>query len=411
MNRTEKRAALLKEAADLVTAAKAAVRGLTDDERATIEANLKAADELEKETAREKADSDMLAKLDALGGTEQKSGGEPNLGQKDPAAGAKSLGEFFAKSVTPAELGNLRNRKGFQVATPEFKAATDVHTTPQAFTDTVLQTVDTSFVRPYRRPLVSDLLGSGQLAGTSVKYMIEGPIEGAPTTVAHGAEKPQLHLGNPSFRVDFVTKIAAWWDMEDEMVEDLPFWVSEINGRGLRLLAEVEEQQLLRGDGVGSNLLGILRREGVQQITGAAPAQDVIYKGITAVQSATGLSADGLIIHPEDYQALRLSKDANGQYFGGGFFQNQYGNGGIAWQPDIWGLKTVVSAAAEKGKPIVGALKAATTVYRKGGIRVESTNSDRDKFTRDVVTTRIEERLALAVRNPAAIAVVTLPAA
>ena len=47
-------------------------------------------------------------------------------------------------------------------------------------------------------------------------------------------------------------------------------------------------------------------------------------------------------------------------------------------------------------------------MYRKGGVRVESTNSDQGKFTKDIVTTRIEERVALAVRIPAAVVKVTL---
>ena len=57
---------------------------------------------------------------------------------------------------------------------------------------------------------------------------------------------------------------------------------------------------------------------------------------------------------------------------------------------------------------MVGAFKASTTLYRKGGVRVESTNSDQGKFTKDIITTRIEERIALAVRMPAAIVKGTL---
>ena len=115
-------------------------------------------------------------------------------------------------------------------------------------------------------------------------------------------------------------------------------------------------------------------------------------------------------VNPLDYQNLRLNKDGNGQYFGGGYFQGEYGNGGILATPNVWGLNTVVSVAVPKGTAVVGALKQATTVYRKGGVRVESTNSDEGKFKTNVVTTRIEERIALAVRVPSAIVKVTLGA-
>ena len=195
------------------------------------------------------------------------------------------------------------------------------------------------------------------------------------------------------------------------MIEDLDFWVSEINNRGLYLLSMVEESQLISGDGTGSNVLGLLNRSGIQTELQAATgdnAQDAIFRALTKVQTATGLSADAIIINPADYQALRLSRDSNGQYFGGGFFSGEYGNGDVTFRPSLWGMNTVVSAAVPAKTVVVGALKAAATVYRKGGVRVESTNSDAGKFTKDIVTTRIEERIALAVRVPSAVVKVTL---
>ena len=41
-------------------------------------------------------------------------------------------------------------------------------------------------------------------------------------------------------------------------------------------------------------------------------------------------------------------------------------------------------------------------MYRKGGVRVEATNTHADNFTNNKVTVRAEERVALAVRYPAA---------
>ena len=77
--------------------------------------------------------------------------------------------------------------------------------------------------------------------------------------------------------------------------------------------------------------------------------------------------------------------------------------------PPVWGPgKTVVTTATAVGTAIVGAFRAGGTVYRKGGVRVEQTNSDLGKFTSNIITTRIEERVALAVRYPAAFVKVTL---
>jgi HK97 family phage major capsid protein len=297
---------------------------------------------------------------------------------------------------------------------PEVKAATDTQAIPASVAPWLTQ-LDTSIVRAFRRPVVSDLLGQGTIGANSnaVSYLVEGAIEGALATVAEGGAKPQFHIADPTTRTDALKKIAGFIKFTDEMSEDAAFWVSEINQRGLYLLALEEENQLLNGPGTGSSVLGLRNRSGIQTETAANRTDnaDAIYRGLDKVQTATGLTADGIVINPVDYQRLRLNKDGNGQYFGGGYFSGEYGNGGIDWQPPVWGMRTIVSAAVPAGTTLVGAFGTAATVYRKGGVRVESTNSHASDFTNNLITTRIEERLALAVRIPAAFVSITQSAA
>ncbi len=407
MNLKEKLAALLKSMQAIVDGAKALGRDLNDEEISSLETKNTEAAELKAQIVRQEKGAALIASVSELGSEVDE---EPEH-KKDPAAvQAKSLGEHFVKSVGLDTFRQFKSGDVKSVAAPEFKAATDPHTVPAAFAP-VLTQVDTGIVRAYRRPLVTDLFSTGTLSGNAVTYFVEGAVEGAFTTVAEGGQKPQLHIGDPTPVTDSLKKIAAWWDTSDEMIEDVDFWVSEVNNRGLYLLSLFEEQQILAGNGTGTNLLGVLNRSGIQteaQAASADSAQDTIFRAITKVQTATGLTADGIVINPADYQALRLSKDANGQYFGGGFFSGEYGNGGVTMQPPLWGLTTVVSSAVPAKTVAVGAFKAAGTVYRKGGVRVESTNSDQGKFTKNIVTTRIEERVALAVRMPLAVVKVTL---
>ena len=63
------------------------------------------------------------------------------------------------------------------------------------------------------------------------------------------------------------------------------------------------------------------------------------------------------------------------------------------------------------GTALVANFSQAATVYRKGGVRVESTNSHASDFTSNLVTIRAEERVALAVRQPLALVKVTTSAA
>lgn len=410
MNLREQRTAAIKAARAIVDSAKAENRDLTPEEQTTVKARTDEVGELDGKIK----SADLARSVMALPVPDDTKSDPDTV----PVNSAPTLGEHFARHVKTAEFGLLKAVSGYTVATPEWngpgKAATDPQLTTGAVFAPVLTTVDQTIVRTNRpAPVVADLLGTGSISGNAVSYFVEGAVEGAFTTVAEGAAKPQLHFADPTSVTDALKKIAAWFDMSDEMTEDLAFFVSEINNRALYLLAMFEDNQLLNGPGSGTTVRGLLNRSGIQTEVsaaggaGGADGAAALFRAMTKVQTATGLTADGLIVNPVDYQLMRLKQDGNGQYYGGGPFTGQYGVGGILQQPPIWGLRTVVSSAVAAGTAVVGAFAAAATVYRKGGIRVESTNSDAAKFTSNIITTRIEERVALAVRIPSAIVKVT----
>lgn len=405
MNLKDKRAAEVLAAQTIVDAAKAAGAALTVEQGESLDAHFKAIEKLDADIARDEKSAALFERVASIapGSTGEKA---EDRGEKSAA----TLGDHFVKSVGEKGFSQLRVKGGHSVAAPEFKAATDTHATSAAFAPWTTD-VDRTVVTGNRQRLtVADLLGVGTVSGNAITYFVESAFEGNFETVAEGGQKPQIHVADPTPVTDAIKKIAAWFDNTDEMIEDLPFWVSEINNRGLYQLALVEEAQLLNGAGTGSTVKGLLKRDGIQTETAAdnTDNEDAIFRAITKVQTATGLDADGIMINPADYQKIRLAKDLNGQYVGGGVFAGQYGTAGQAIQPPLWGLKTVVTAAVPAGTAVVGSFKQAGTVYRKGGVRVESTNSDGNKFTTNVVTTRIEERVGLAVRVPAAIVTVAL---
>lgn len=405
MNLKQQREAALKAAREIAELAKSEGRNLTDEETKTVDEHLAKADELAVEIKKADESQARMKRLAEI--KDPEADAAPAL-----ADGAKTLGDHFVKSVGD-RLSEVKGNGGrWSVSAPEFKAATDTQLVGSVF-DAVTTTVDTNIVPGNRRRLtVADLLGQGTLSGNAITYYVEGAMEGDYTTVAEGAAKPQIHFADPTPVTEALKKIAAFIKESDEMIEDLPFLASAINGRLLYQLGLFEENQILNGNGTGTNLTGLLNRSGIQTMgAGTDPKTgnpDTIFKAITAVQTGSGLDADGIIINPTDYQALRLSKDANDQYFGGGFFQGQYGNGGVSMQPPLWGVNTVVTPAIAAGTVLVGAFKASCTLYRKGGVRVESTNSDGDDFTTNRVTVRAEERVALADRVPAAQVKVTL---
>lgn len=402
--RLEQVKARLKELATKSTSA-----DLTDDENSEFDNLYEEAVQL-KETVAKAAKNDVrLGKIASLGSSEQ---GDDDGDDDDHA---KSLGEHFVKQAGK-RLVAIKGVSGASAAatewSPSIKANTD---TQMVGSGNVYVPYLTEFDRtivqePRPQLLLPDLLSSGTISGNTVQYLIEMGFEGAYGMVAEGGAKPQLHVADPDFRSDSLKKIAGFLKFTDEMIEDLPFIVTEINNRGLYELAVAVEDQLLNGDGTGQNVLGILNRSGVQTEAAASDADepDAIFRAIQKVSTASGLNADAIVINNLDYQDLRLRKDGNGQYFGGGFFQGQYGNSGVLETPPLWGLRTIVTPRITQGTVLVGAFRQAATFYTKGGIRVESTNSHATDFTSNLVTTRIERRIALAVRRPNAFVDVTL---
>ena len=424
----------LKQRAELLASAKSLIdqrqkenAELTDGDRGRLKEWADEIEGLDGKIEAAKADAGLVAKFkafqpgpDAPGAKSGDQGGE-----KDNRP-APTLGAHVIKSIFEPHGASLKSNPGTSLFAPEYGVEAEkapatqvVGTWEDPGEGPILTQYDRAIIRRLKRerPVIADLLGSGRIGnGTNaVSYLLENPlVEGGFGNVAEGGAKPQISFGLPSWETDAARKIAGHIKFSDEFIADLAFIKTEIDERLLYLLAMREEAQLLNGDGTGQNILGLLNRSGVQVEASANSGDDAdtIFRAMTKIATATELSADGLVIHPLDYQKFRLSKDANGQYFGGGFFEGQYGNGGgIAAQPPLWGLRTVVTPAVRVGSPLVGAFKQAATLYRKGGVQVDATNSHVDDFTNNLVTVRVEERVALAVRQPAGIVKVTLSTA
>lgn len=413
MKLKEKRAGLVKEANDLVAERKSAGAELSAEDRTKLQGLIDQVKGIDKDLEDIAKGAELKSALEGLGstetGTEIKGDGTGGDGK---ATEAKSLGDYFVKSI--GDNASVLSVRGGKFDAGEFKApATQTTTWPAGVP--ILTDYDKTIVQARReRPTIADLCGSGTISGNAISYFVEAAMQGGFATVAEGGAKPQISFDNPTAVVDALKKIAGWIDMTDEFIEDLGFLKSEIDTRLLYQLTMFEEAQLLSGNGTGQNLLGIRNRSGVQvqaAPTDAADNADAVFEAMTKVSTATSLTADALVIHPLDYQEFRLSKDGNGQYFGGGYFQGQYGNGSVLENPNLWGLRTVVTTAATQGEILLGAFRIGATVYRKGGVRVEATNTHADNFTNNKVTVRAEERVALAVRYPAAFVKVGLATA
>ncbi len=301
-------------------------------------------------------------------------------------AKARNLGENFVNFVKDSDHG-----KKFDLSAPAYtKAATDTQTSPAGAVD-FATTFDRNVVTAPRTPLViRDLFGAETISGSTLVYLVEGAIQGAPAVTAEGAEKPQIHFADPTPKTVSLAKIACHIKESDEYIDDYPFLASAINGRLLYELGLVEQNKLV------TDLLGT---SGIQTGSYAANATaadiaDAILQAAMDVQNGSGFDADAIVINPADWYTLRVARDGEQRYYGGGFF-------GAQNVPNLWGITVCVSTAVSAGTIIVGAFKTCGSVVSKDGVSVEATNTNEDDFVKNLMTIRAEERLALAVRRPA----------
>lgn len=295
------------------------------------------------------------------------------------------------------DLTVLRDQKGSRSFA--LKAYNDTQARPTDSDGHLINVVDyDKRVVDYQAPLVvRSLFGSETISGNALTYYIMGSMEGSFTTVAEGAKKPQVHF-TTSQKTVALSKIAGFIKETDELLADWAFLESAIRGRLVYEFNKAVEDFLL------STLTGT---SGVQ-VGQATISFDNILKAKQAVRNETGYAADAILINPTDLEALLLTKDSNLQYLLGGPAYGSYGNGGYSANPRIWGLPVVESNAVDAGQAIVGAFKAGASVVTKAGEgqRVEVANTDVDDFEYNRVTVRIEERMALATRVPAAFVLV-----
>lgn len=373
-------------------AAQLKLKGLEEKITAGDAEAIKTAGELTTEIEQLQEQIKAAEKAQALLAQIGKKEGEEEDGAK--AEQARTLGENFVNAVKKSGARTKR----FQIVAPDFKAASDVQTRPSGIEE-YATTLDRNVVTAPRTALViRDLFGAETISGNALTFLVEGAMEGTPAVTEEGVKKAQVHFEDPTPVTVSLKKITEFIKESDEYIEDYPFLASAINGRLLYALGLKEQNELV------ADLLGT---SGIQTdstnwsaTTEADELADVIFGALMDVQDQAGYAADAIVMAPSVWQLLRLGKDGNGQYYGGGYFADGQGK-------QLWGVPVVVTTAVTASQIVVGAFKTCGSVVHKGGVSVEATNSNEDDFVKNLMTIRAEERLALAVRRPAGFKLIT----
>jgi hypothetical protein len=331
-------------------------------------------------------------------------------GELDPAivAQLKAMGLVIPKRVK--SLGEAliehESAKNFNPRQRGSSAAAEVPALSVKATFTETAATLTGYERPagmvllgQQMPTVADLLASGQTTQPTIRYVKEDTFTNAATTVAEGATKPEASFDTSEVDAP-VRKIGVTAKVSEELYADFPMLRDYINNRLVYMVQITEDANLLTGDGNAPNILGILNTAGIlTQAKGADPVPDAIFKAMIKVMSQGFFNPDGIVMHPNDWQDVRLLRDT-----ATGYLLGPITDPGIQ---RLFGVPVVVTTGMTENTALVGAFRLGGQVWRREGIRVETTNSNEDDFKKNLIAIRVEERLALTVYRPKAFATVT----
>lgn len=246
---------------------------------------------------------------------------------------------------------------------------------------------------PKRKLHIRELLQGGSMSKSTFDYVKEitgsgvdiGPVREATLKNQFG-----LALQEVSSPAQW---IAGFMVMSANLLEDVEGMTTFIQSRLPEKLLRAEDAQILNGNGVAPNLLGI-------QSTGnfTAASNITINRAESLVNAIAQLEnldrdASGILLNPADWYTLWMYKGTtSGEYtLPVNLIQK------VGGQMFIAGVPVFRSTAQEALSFLAGDWTMGANLITREPARVEFFREDSDNVRRNLITVRIEERIALPV--------------
>ena len=253
-------------------------------------------------------------------------------------------------------------------------------------------------VEAVTRPIqVLDIIPTGQTNSTAYVYMEETLRTHSAAEMREGGTYAE-DAYKWTERSEPVRKVGTSLPVTDEQFEDVPGLQSYLNSRLTFGLRQRFDLQVLLGNGTAPNIDGIQSRAGIQtQAKGTDPVPDAIYKALVKVRVTGRAMPNHVVMHPNDWQDIRLLRTADGIYI--------WGSPSEAGEARIWGLPVVQADSETENTALVGDFMFCQALERRGvDVQIGYTGS---QFVEGKKTIRADLRVAFAVYRPAAFCTVT----
>lgn len=251
---------------------------------------------------------------------------------------------------------------------------------------------------PRRQMTIRQLLQQGRTVSNSVEYGRMKTRDNKAAVVGEGIQKPESNYEWEQADAP-VRTIAHWVPVSRQAMDDIPLLQSEIDGELRYGLDFVEEAEVLKGDGSGQHLHGLVPQatdfEVPEGFVVQAPTKIDILRLAILQASLAEYSADGIVLNDIDWADIELTKDGENRYIFASVVQ--------LVGPQLWGRPVIATQAMDVAEFLVGAFRMAAKIYDRMDTEVLISSEDRDNFIKNMLTVRAEKRLALGVKRPGAL--------
>lgn len=372
-----------------------------DEKMAALEATILEAKEAKtEEVAKLRSDLDITIK--AFDQLQVRIGNDRKKDAMQPIGETKAFGEMLAEGLKE-KAGELKELKKGQVIDFQMKSVADM-SFPVNFSTartTVAYNKPGIIELPKRKLHIRELLQTGTMGAKSTFNFVKEvpgdylgtPAGSGPAPVAEATLKPQLDLKLVEAAVK-AEWIAGWIRISRNMLDDVEGMTTFLQSRLPELLLRAEDAQLLTGDGNSPNLSGIQTAGNFTAATSSATldVEQLVY----AISQLEGYDreANGILINPADWYRLWLTKSTGATQF---YDLPDEMITRINGQMYIAGVPVYRSTAIAQGKFIVGDWVMGANLILREAPRVEFFMEDGINVRENMVTVRVEERVAFPI--------------
>ena len=391
--------------AQMLVEIQAALEKINSDVKKTAENALAESKKSNEVSAETKATADTLLKTQA-----DLTGSLKNLTDKveglaaqnlelaqNLAAGGGSGGDDRPMSLGQAVVAQHDDIKAFSGSSIKLDIQNAITTADGSAGGLIYREEEREPVRmPKRRLLIASLLSRGVVGSDAHTYRKQTVRTSAAAMVAEGAATPESNYGWTKV-TDTVRKIGHHINVSEESLSDADYLQSEIDTELRYGLDLEEEKQLLAGDGIGENHLGLIP---------SAPdfvAADASLPNSTRIDrlrlailqiALEDYYLTSFVLNPVDWAGIEMTKSTTGEFI----FARPDG----ITTPVLWGRDVVESNSMTKGEWLGGDFAMAATLYDRQQTEVKLSTEHGTNFIEGMVTIQAKKRQLLAHKRSTA---------